>query len=133
MKRQLTIGLVYCFVSVLGVAVSACTRQEAPDISGVYALVSVDGKTMPATLSHQGVSLQVRSGTFTINADGTCASKTVFAPSSGPEVEREVAATYTKDGSTLTMQWEGAGSTSGTLDGDTFTMDNEGIVFVYKK
>jgi hypothetical protein len=31
------------------------------------------------------------------------------------------------------MQWKGVGQTIGTILGDTFTMDNEGMVFVYKK
>ena len=31
------------------------------------------------------------------------------------------------------MKWQGAGMTIGTVEGDTFTMDNEGMVFVYKK
>ena len=77
--------------------------------------------------------MQIRSGSFTINADGTCASKMVFSVQSGPEATHEVSATYTKEGSKLTMQWKGAGKTMGTLDGNTFTMNNEGMVFVYKK
>jgi hypothetical protein len=79
------------------------------------------------------VALQVRSGTFTINADGTCSTKTVFVPPSGQEATREVSATYTKEGAKLTMQWKGAGTTTGTIEGDTFTMNNEGMLFVYKK
>jgi hypothetical protein len=45
----------------------------------------------------------------------------------------EVKATYTRQGSTLTMQWEGAGTTTGTVQGDTFTMNNEGMAFAYRK
>jgi hypothetical protein len=75
----------------------------------------------------------VRSGSFTIKADGTCSTKTVFVPPSGTEATREVSATYTKEGSKLTMKWQGAGMTIGTVEGDKFTMDNEGMVFVYKK
>ena len=50
-----------------------------------------------------------------------------------PEVAREVSATYTNEGSKLTMQWHGAGTTTGTIEGSTFTMDNEGMLFVYRK
>jgi hypothetical protein len=57
----------------------------------------------------------------------------VFIPPSGDEVIREVPATYTSDGSELTMQWQGAGVTVGTVRGDTFTMDNEGMIFIYRK
>jgi len=31
------------------------------------------------------------------------------------------------------MQWQGAGVTNGTVEGDTFTMDNEGQIFLYRK
>jgi hypothetical protein len=103
------------------------------DPAGQYALVSVDGKAVPASVSHDGATLEVRSGTFTIKRDGTCSTKTVFVPPSGSEVSREVTATYTLDGSKLTMKWEGAGITTGTVEGKTFTMINEGMSFVYSK
>lgn len=31
------------------------------------------------------------------------------------------------------MRWQGAGVTVGSVEGDTFTMDNEGQVFLYRK
>jgi hypothetical protein len=31
------------------------------------------------------------------------------------------------------MQWKDAGKTVGSIDGNTFTMENEGMVFVYRK
>jgi hypothetical protein len=96
-------------------------------------LVSVNGNAVPASVSHDGTALQVRSGSFTIKADGTCGTKPVFVPPSGSEATREVSATYTKEGSKLTMQWQGAGMTTGTIEGNTFTMDNEDMVFMYKK
>jgi len=120
-----------------GLLLSACQPEaKVPtdsDITGVYALVSVNGNAVPASVSHDGTALQVRSGTFTIKADGTCSTKTVFVPPAGTEATRDVGATYTKEGSKLTMQWQGAGMTTGTIAGSTFTMDNEGMLFVYKK
>ena len=125
------------FLLTAGLLVSAC-KQEAKvadvgDPTGVYALVTVNGNKVPGSVTHDGTALQVRSGTFTIKADGTCGTKTVFVPPAGAEQTQEVSATYTKDGSKLTMQWQGAGMTTGTIEGNTFTMDNEGMVFVYKK
>lgn len=126
----------WCLLLVIGLWLSAC--QEKPkvageiDPTGIYALVTVDGAKLPAAISHDGAALQVRSGTFTINADGTCGSKVVFVPPSGSEATREVKAVYTREGSQLKMQWEGAGQTVGIVEGDTFTMTNEGMAFVYK-
>ena len=100
--------------------------------TGTYTLVSVDMKQLPCTLAHEG-SPTVKSGVFIINADGTCSSKVTFSVRSGRDSSREVKATYTRQGATLTMKWEGAGMTTGTVEGDTFTMNNEGMIFAYHK
>ncbi|HEX4934851.1 MAG TPA: hypothetical protein VFV33_16790, partial [Gemmatimonadaceae bacterium] len=87
----------------------------------------------PFTVTHEPPGVRVISGSFTFNADGTCSTSTVFVPPSGQAVNRQVAATWTRNGSALTMKWEGAGVTTGTVQGDTFTMDNEGQRFTYEK
>ncbi len=126
-----------CLLLTVGLLLSACKQESnvsaRGDVTGVYTLVSVNGNRVPATVSHDGVALQVRSGTFTIGADGKCGTSTIFVPPAGSVATQQVAATYTKDGPKLTMNWEGAGTTTGTLDGNTFTMENEGMVLVYRK
>ena len=137
MRRTLRNTAQCCCAAVGAVLILACRLQRTAatgaDPDGVYALVSVDGKCLPATVSHGKAELQVRSGSFSITADGTCSSKITMVPPSGKAVTREVSATYTKDGSKLKMRWKGAGRTVGTIDGRTFTMENEGMVFVYKR
>jgi hypothetical protein len=113
-------------------------KQEAQgpadiDPAGTYTLASVDGKAVPCVVQHEGHELTIQSGTFIIHADGTCSSKMVFTAPSGAEGNREVKATYTRQGSKLTMKWEGAGTTTGTVDGDNFTMENEGMILAYRK
>jgi hypothetical protein len=103
------------------------------DPAGVYALASVDGKTVPCDLAHEGAAITVKSGVFTITADGRCSSQITFSVPPGRDVNREVKAAYTRQGNELTMQWEGAGTTIGNVNGTTFTMTNEGMVFVYQK
>ena len=121
----------------LVVLLSACKKEaivtEQPELTGTYALITVNGTKVPATVSHDGANLQVRSGSFTFKADGTCGTKTIFVPQSGTEATREASATYTRDGSKLTMRWQAAGTTDGTVAGNTFTMTNEGMVLVYQK
>jgi hypothetical protein len=104
----------------------------AADINpvGTYALVTVDGNKVPCTVQHEGHTMTVNSGRFIINADGTCSSKMSLA---GRDAAIEVKATYTREGPKLTMKWQGAGMTIGTVEGDTFKMDNEGMVFAYLK
>jgi hypothetical protein len=104
------------------------------DPTGNYALLSVNGNPAPYTLTHEGVSLTIKKGFFTINSDGTCMSNITFVPPNKVEVNNEVKATYTLAGSTLTMKWEQTGgTTTGTVSGNTFTMNNEGMVFVFQK
>jgi hypothetical protein len=107
-------------------------RQEAIS-AGSYALVTVDGNKVPCTLTHEGHALTVESGTFIINPEGSCSSKVTFSMPSGVRSSREVKASYTRQGSKLIMKWEGAGTTSGTIAGDKFTMNNEGMIFAYQK
>jgi hypothetical protein len=56
-----------------------------------------------------------------------------FSLPSGADASREVSASYTREGSKLTMTWTGAGTTIGSVEGNTFTMDNEGMIFAYRK
>jgi len=100
---------------------------------GTYALVSVNGNKLPYTVKHEQATMIIKSGAFVINADGTCISKMVFSVPPRADSSRDVKATYTHQGSKLSMKWEGAGKTVGTLEGDTFTMNNEGMIFVYRK
>ena len=128
----------WCLLALfLALALAGCKQEAkvAADINptGVYALASVDGKPVPCALTHEGMTMTIKSGGFTIGADGTCSSKmSVSVPSYG-DINREVKATYTRQGTNLTMQWEGAGTTIGNVDGNKFTMDNEGMVLVYQK
>ena len=104
----------------------------AADINpvGTYTLVTVDGNKVPGTVQHEGHTMTINSGSFIINADGTCSSKMSLT---GRDAAIEVKATYTREGPKLTMQWQGAGMTVGTVEGDTFTMNNEGMIFAYRK
>ena len=107
--------------------------RDTDDPAGDYTLVSVDEAKVPATVSHHDQPVQVHSGSFTINADGTCISRTVFSRPGGDKVTREVHATYSREGSTLKMKWEGAGQTVGNFKGDSFTMNNEDMIFLYRR
>src|SRR5512138_1593965 len=53
--------------------------QQAPpavaaDVNpvGTYALASVNGNKVPCALQHEGHTMTIKSGSFNINADGTC-------------------------------------------------------------
>jgi hypothetical protein len=143
-RRQTTRHfLQLCWLPLFIVLVCAGCKQDAKVIAdsnpkvaadtnpvGTYTLVTVDGNKVPYTVQHEGHAMTIKSGSFIINADGTCSSKMLLE---GRDAAIEVKATYTREGSKLTMQWEGAGTTVGTVEGDTFTMNNEGMIFAYRK
>lgn len=113
---------------------SAVKQDESKiDPVGEYTLISVDGKQLPAKVAKGDREIEVRSGVFTIKADGTCGTTTVFLAPNGKEINRKVKATYTQDANTLNMKWIGAGRTTGTINDDMFRMDNKGMIFSYKK
>lgn len=125
-------------VVVLLAALTGCTKEpravaEGLDPTGDYTLVSVDGKNVPCSLTHEGTSLTIKSGAFTVSTNGSCRSLITFSVPQRGDMNREVKATYTRTGAELTMQWEGAGTTLGKVDGSKFTMTNEGMVFAYQK
>jgi len=138
MKKAMMI-LVVMLIALTGCEMTNGSKEtveasaDVNDFAGVYSLTAVDGASVPATVSHDGHQVMVHSGAFTINADQTCSCETIFGPPSGEKHTRNVNATYTLTGSTLNMKWTGAGWTKGTVKGDTFTMNNEGIIFSYKK
>jgi hypothetical protein len=132
--RIIALGL----LSVLLVlALTGCkneTRATAdPNPAGVYTLVSVDGQNVPCNVKHEGAALSIKSGVFTITADGGCRSLITFSVPERGDMSREVKATYTQGSAELTMQWEGAGITKGQVNGNQFTMTNEGMVLSYRK
>jgi hypothetical protein len=132
--RILALGLlaVLLLLALTGCKNAATNTAEIYPV-GVYNLVSIDGKTVPCNLTHEGAAMVVKSGSLTFNADGTCRSLSIFSIPPHPDIRREVNATCTQNGAELTMRWQGAGITKGQINGDTFTMNNEGMIFCYRK
>ena len=101
--------------------------------AGTYLLSSVDGKTVPCTINHEGTDMDIHSGTFTITTDGQIHSVMNLSVGEQKNMLIERHATYTQKGAELTMKWQNFGMTQGCVAGQTFTMTNEGMAYVYKK
>jgi hypothetical protein len=118
-------------------SLAACQGTGGPvdgaDITGNYYLVKVDGTEIPGNVMHDGTPMEIHSGTFFINDDGTCVSRTQFTPPGHDEQTREVRAKCVVEDSRLIMKWEGAGTTEGTVEGGIFIMDNHGMIFEYTR
>ena len=132
MPRLIALSLLALLLAMAG---AGCKTKATAELNpaGIYTLISVNGQNVPGSLTHECVVMLVKSGSLTLNADGTGRSMMVFAVPPHPDARREVKATYTQTGTELTLRWQGAGTTKGRLQGSQFTMNNEGIVFVYRK
>ena len=145
MSQKVTIGLVVLLVVLVGLPLAGklSQRNAAPSTTGTggttYNLVSIDGHPIPCSPMHGGSRApEVSGGSFTINNDGTFTGGIQFsnpnvAAMPPPGKDKGQPGTYTRDGNNLMMKHPGAGYTSATIDGDTLTMNNEGMLFVYHK
>lgn len=119
------------------VVLAGCARRGSastePLPAGDYALESVNGLAVPCTVDHQGRSMKIKSGSFAMSADGACRSSIVLTAPNGKDVTKEVKAAGVRTGNQVSFKWEGAGRTSGEIDGTKFTMENEGMKFAYRK
>ncbi len=100
------------------------------EVAGTYTLLAVDDRPVPCAVTHGGHAMKIESGQFVIAPDGVCVSRIYLAGRTHP-IERR--ATSSREGGKLSMRWKGAGQTQGWLEGRTFTMNNEGMVFRYAK
>lgn len=108
----------------------------SPPTSTTYRLISIGGEPVPCSPLHEGQRVpEVSGGSMTINSDGTFSGGLQFTNPNivVPGAANKTPGTYTREGDTLTMKHPGAGYTRATISGDTFTMDNEGLLFVYQK
>lgn len=131
--RTKTVATSLCVILLASCTTIHKDHVGADDPAGIYVLVMVDGAQVPTTARHGNHEIEIQSGTFTINRDGTCSSEMIFGPPAGKMQTRVVHATYTREGAELDMKWEGAGRTKGVVEGDSFTMNNEGMIFKYQR
>lgn len=142
--KSISFGLVL-LLSTTGLLLTGCNKAAVPpqkqesapgassEHAGTYKLLSISGSQLPCKPPHEGGAPEVQSGSIVLNADGTLSSTTIFKIPSGQVMNREVPGTYTREGAKFIMRWKDAGMTTGTLEGSTFTMVNEGMPFVYSK
>jgi hypothetical protein len=120
-------------VLLISIFLAACASGNSAEVAGTFELVTVDGNPVPYAPSHEGGAPEVLSSTLILNTDGTFQMTMTYATSPGNSITRDFSGSYTLEGDNLHFEWEGAGTTPGTLNGDTLTFTNEGVVFAYSK
>ena len=137
-KNLNSVGFSFCLALLgIGLCVSGCQQQPAEtkvaDPAGTYMLATIDGNKLPCKPAHEGGAPEVKSGSITLNTDGTFTSTMSYGSPDGKTGSRDFSGTYTREGKRFTLQWKGAGTTTADLEGDTFTMNNEGMLFAYRR
>ena len=126
-------------ILVIGLCISGCSEDANPtetktlDYTGIYNLITIDGNNLPYTPSHEGNTLQVQSSTFILNTDAAFEMTMTYKRQSGEIFNQDFSGTYTLNNYTFTFHWQGAGKNTAALEGDSFTMNNEGLLFLYRK
>ena len=132
--RVIALGvLALLFLCALARASAQPADKATTSPVGVYALASVDGRSVPCAIKHEGATMNVHSGAITIATNGQISSVMTVSLGDRKNIRVERSATYTVKNSELVMKWENAGITRGRVTGQTFTMTNEGMAYVYRK
>jgi hypothetical protein len=139
-KPNVVIVLAAALAASLLAACPSSEKAKAPKakeavMSTTYNLVSIEGQPVPCSPMHGGHRVpEVAGGTMTINSDGTFTHEMKFTdPRVKPASPNNTPGTYTRQGDALILKWPRAGYTKVTIEGDTLTMNNEGMIFVYRK
>ncbi|MEM8679628.1 MAG: hypothetical protein AAGF97_09785 [Planctomycetota bacterium] len=111
----------------------AAQQNREVNLTGDYTLISVEGEKLPMAILSEDQQIEVREGSLTLDADGTCRCKTIVRPPSRVDATREVTGRFTRDGSKLLMQWDDAQFTEATVMGELVMMKNHGALFTYQR
>ena len=116
----------------------ACGDSTGPGaIAGNYTLRTIDGQDLPAViLQVLNDKVEVTAGSLRINSDLTFSSSlTAAATTSGTTTSATdtQTGTYTLNGTAITLRFQDASTSTGSITGNTLTVIDEGLSLVYRK
>ena len=141
MSRRFAIIAAACLLPL-----AACTARtpgdEAPDprlasAAGIYVLATIDGHALPHAPTHGGhAAPEVSAATLELAPDGSFRMSMRYRMGSGAK-ERTGTRDFTGRArvadEAFRLKWDGAGETAARLRGDTLVLDNEGVLFAYRR
>lgn len=118
--------------------VCACAGDPASPNTGAefgtYSLMALDDRPVPTSIPEAGGQVEVLSSTLILSAGRKLRMTTTFRPSAGATpISNELTGSYTLHGNAFTFTYSSGGRNAGTLDGDTIRMQNEGVVWLFRK
>ena len=123
----------------VSVVVLSCDDGTGPrDLLGTWRLEAVSGQSLPYILEQDGTrKVELTGETVTLLASGRQTMVTSFRVTEGGNVFTEsipAPGNYTVDGSTLLLTFDNdEDEYTATVKGDTMTIDDIGLTFVYRR
>ena len=123
----------------VSVVVLSCDDGTGPgDLLGTWRLEAVSGQSLPYILEQDGTrKVELTGETVTLLASGRQTMVTSFRVTEGGNVFTEsipAPGNYTVDGSTLLRTFDNdEDEYTATVKGDTMTIDDIGLTFVYRR
>lgn len=110
---------------------AACGDSTGPDtsaVAGTWTLQTANGQSLPTDLVENGTEFTLISGTLILGSDGTCTNNFVTDVAGSVTLD----CTFTLNGTAFTYT-EPGDVVSGTVSGNTMTLNNDGNTLVYTR
>lgn len=125
---------------IVSLLIVSCSDASGPGggVAGTWRLEKVNGSALPFTLPDEPVDkLELTGEVITLVPPRTLTIVTTFRVTDGSNVYSESipdGGTYSVNGSTVTLTWDSDGTTdTATVNGNTMTLDDIGLTFVYRR
>jgi lipocalin-like protein len=127
----------------LALALIACGDDDSTSaptnasVAGTWNLQTVNGSALPFTLSAASPKIELLSSSVNVTANGTWTSTTQTRTTIGTQAttaSSTQSGTYTLSGSAVSIRsTDGTTVQAGTVSGNTLTLAQTGLTFVYQK
>lgn len=133
-----SIAALTCLAIATACGGSDAPTGTAPSVTGTYTLRTVNGAALPSVVPiAPGESITLRSGSVTLNGDGSCTHRhDVVYVAGGTTLSDNtpVLCTYRIDGNTIvTTDADDGEQVTGVVGNGSLTTTSDGITLVYRK
>lgn len=133
MRRLLSLALA---LAIVGCGSDSSSEPTNASVAGTWSLVSVNGAALPFILS-ASPKIELLSSVVTVASNGTFTSSTQTRTTIGTQATTSTSTqsgTYTLSGSAVAIRsTDGSTVQAGSVSGNTLTLAQTGLVFVYQK
>ena len=134
MRRLLSLALA---LAIVGCGSDSSSEPTNASVAGTWSLQSVNGGALPFILSPSNPKIELLSNVVNVSANGTWTSTTQTRTTIGTQAttaSSTQSGTYTLSGSAVSIRsTDGSTVQAGSVSGNTLTLAQTGLVFIYQK